>query len=288
MGTFSGGSTVPAFFRTTWATSVGQDSPHIFDGPGPGLTGARFDSEGWCGRDDILYTVTAASVGSSIRGNLLRSTYRGTNGCRYVQKLNAVPLTTSHWGRIYYRREENTWAGAEHNVAYNFQGSIQMVPFTPRALADGSGWTVRWNATNNTAYPHGVWIAQTGVGNTDASAMRFDLNRDYRYEWYLEYLNGGTQFRFYPRLYDDTNTLVADQNNFYRLDSANGASIYTTLPEWYASGGAFTVLDSALMRNFGIGNEGRLGAPNNGLSEYFGDVCLTTNGWPGNREAVDL
>jgi uncharacterized repeat protein (TIGR01451 family) len=272
-------STPALVFSSDWSNATGNTEGAIADG-------GRWDQLFWCGRDDIMFSVPGSTVNWTASSNVMQVRLQGVNGCRAIQRARAVPARTTHWGRMYIRNDETQFGESHHNFSYNFAAPIQAVFFNRRANANGTGWNLNFwmrnGPGNGFTYPVNTWIAQNREGGPE-QFMTFAHRIWYRYEWQVEYLPGGTRFRFWPRIYDMAGNLLADYRNFYHLDTANLGlePSFNTLEQWYNLGNAFAVDDAELMRNIGIGNEGRLNTPNNGQAWYVANFAISTQGWIG-------
>jgi hypothetical protein len=257
-------------FSSSWATATGNSSNAVTDG-------GNFNDAGYCGRDDILSVVSASSVGFTRSTNVFAVAMRGDNGCGQVQRLDAYPLGQSHWGRMYFRNDETQMGGSIHNWSYNFVGDIQLIFFNRQAVSGGWVLEVRLGAD----WPYGTWKLQTGPGTDVFNPPLVVLSHQtwYRYEWHVEFIDSATRYRFYPRLYTEAGTLLYDESNFYQESTPTQGT--ATLSSWYAAGNSFAFSDLELMRNIGIGNEGRVPSPNSGEFWYVGNFAISTSDWIG-------
>jgi hypothetical protein len=257
-------------FTSSWDADTGTSLRAVTDG-------GRWDRF-FNGINDpnVLSVVPGASVGWTRSRNVLRVMMRGSDNGRAVEVTNAVPASTTHWGRMYFRNDETGQSISAHNFSYNFAAPIQIVFFNRKANPSGPGWVL--DVFLGAPYPANIWRAQVNA----QTVQTFANGAWYRYEWMIEYLSANT-FRFYPRLYDPNGTLIADHRSFYHQDPfpSDQAAGYDTLAEWYALGNRFTAPNVQLMRNLGIGNEGRTPSPNNLQSWYIANFALSTRQWIG-------
>lgn len=257
-------------FSTVWANSTGTSDAALTDG-------GNWNAVGNCGRsggERVIEVVPGA--GLAWPTNVFRVTLRGTNGsgCGQVERRNAVPASTTHWGRMYYRNDEVEMQ-SQHNFSYNFLAPIQFIFFNRNGRADGFTVDVRLPA----GFPYNVWSIQSGLGNDALNPPRvvFPHNTWFRYEWMVEYVTP-TTFRLWPRLYNLAGTLVADASNFYQMSTPTQGTF--TLASYYAAGNTFPIADVQLARNIGIGNEGRV--PGNETGRwYIANFGISTIGWIG-------
>jgi uncharacterized repeat protein (TIGR01451 family) len=254
-------------FYSDWGTALGNSENAIKDG---GIWGEHF----WCGGaiHEVLSVVQGGPLGWSRTANVFATQMRGGDGemCGAIQRTHAVPASTTHWGRFYFRNDEDEWAGAIHNYSYNFVGNIQIVYQNFRGSPEG----VRLNVGLGDAYPHSSWHAQHPGGLQDWIYLEHETW--YRYEWMVEYVTD-TTLRFWPQVYNMDGELLLDSDDYYQLDHPNSGP--HNLTSWYAAGNVFTK-NPDLMRNIGLGNEGRPG-PDTGKFWYVADFALSLDGWIG-------
>jgi hypothetical protein len=262
-----GGGDVELLFQSTWGTATGNSDNAIQDG-------SAWPESFWCGGNiyEVLSVVEGSGLGWSRTPNVFRTTMRGGDGemCGAIQRQDVIPASTTHWGRLYFRWDDDEWGGAMHNYSYNFVGSIQIVYFNPQGSSSG----VRLSAGLGDTYPYNSWWLKhpTGLANW----IHLNLATWYRYEWMVEYITA-TTIRFWPRVYNMAGDLLYDSDDFYQNDHPNSGE--HNLTSWYAAGNTFTK-DAALMRNIGLGNEGRPG-PDTGKHWYTADFAISTEGWIG-------
>jgi hypothetical protein len=288
------GAGVELLFQSTWGTATGSSENALQDG---GL----WPTFGGCAGNayDVLTVVEGSALGWTRTPNVFRTTMRGGSGemCGAIYREPALPASTTHWGRMYFRSDEDEWSGAGHNYSYNFQGDIHCVFFNHK------GYEAGWNPDVNVKYDHEglLWTdrfpgerinkwrlksAPGGITPTENDIL-LDHQTWYRYEWMIEYLTA-TTWRFYPRIYSPAGALLYDTNDYYMIAES------TTLQNWYdtngasgpegeSTGGVFGMHPTegiARMRNLGIGNEGRPG-PDTGKHWYTADFALSLDGWIG-------
>ena len=256
-------------FASSWNTATGNSPAAVTDG------GAWNDHYS-CSRSDVLSVVSGAALGWSRSSNILRVTEVGNGACGAVQRTQVVPVSTTHWGRMYFRNDETTQNNSFHNFSYRFVGSIQLIWFNRRATAQGFELDVRMPA----AYPLNIWRLQSSVGTNPSSPPLIHLRNGtwYRYEWQLEYVSA-TRVRFWPRVYSEAGVLLHDAANFYQVDAPVAGT--ATLASWYAAGNSFAVADLQLIRDIGVGNEGRATDTRPGQSWYIANFAISTTGWLG-------
>lgn len=257
-------------FSTVWANSLGTSDAALTDG-------GRWNTVGNCGRSGdarVIEIVPGAGLGWLT--NVFRVTLKGTDGsgCGQVELRNAVPVSTTHWGRMYYRNDEVAMQ-SQHNFSYNFLSPIQFIFFNRGGRASGFAIDVRLPAS----FPYNIWQIQQGLGNDalNPPVIVFPHNTWFRYEWMVEYVTPST-FRFWPRLYNLAGQLVADASNFYQMSTPTQGTF--TLASYYAAGNSFPVADVQLARNIGIGNEGRVPGSETGRW-YVANFGISTTGWIG-------
>lgn len=258
----SGGGSSMAF-ESDWSYALGNTREAVTDGgTWPGLACERTFPA-------TLRVMQASEVAFPLGGNVLRVQMRGPTDCGMLQKNDAVPISTTHWGRFYIRNDE-VGTKNDHPVAYNnIHGSadIQGVPFARFANRTPAG---QWQpgVVGDAPYPNNKWYGPL-----------LENGRWYRYEWQMEYLSA-TETRVHPRIYDMDGTLLFDASAF-----VNDNGDYT-LAQWYAAGGTITLAnggtpDAELARNFGMGNEGPGSSTATMGYWYYARAALSLEGWIG-------
>jgi hypothetical protein len=257
-------------FSSAWNTQVGNSDQALSDG---GRWNINFCYQS---RPQVLTVVPGASVGWTGTSNVLRIQMRGATGCAQVQKERALPPSTSHWGRFYFRNDEVGNVNG-HPVTYNCCGSIQIVPWSrsgsaagvligPRPARDGTG--------TNLGYPYYGWFPAVAG---QRGSTRLPNGTWFRYEWHIEYTSQRA-YRIYPRIYNMAGELLYDFRNLFQMDyQGNGHS----LKSWYDAGNTFGVNDPVLATHFGLGNEGPANSSATMGYWYVADVALSTKGWIG-------
>lgn len=252
----------PLAFASDWSFALGSTEAAVKDGERwPALTCIRTFP-------NVLTVILGAEVGFPLGGNVLRVQMRGPTDCGMLQKNDAVPISTTHWGRFYVRNDERGTKN-DHPVAYhNIHGSadIQGVPFARFANRLANGWQP--GVVGDAPYPNNKWYGPA-----------LENGRWYRYEWQMEYVSA-TETRVWPRIYAMDGTLLFDAGDF-----VNDGGRYT-LAEWYAAGGTITLAnggapDPELARNFGMGNEGPGSSTATLGYWYYARLALSTRGWVG-------
>lgn len=256
-------------FASNWLAALGQSNEAISDG-------GNFDQQA-CGPQAVVNVgriITPASIAApSILngGNVYELTMRGEDCCM-VQKIDAVPESTTHWGRVYVRNDENANKN-DHCIAYNniHDGSDPIQAVAMQRYGNNGGGVWNLGVPGAGSYPFNRFYSP---------ALTFGAW--YRYEWEMRYYSA-TTFRLFPRVYDVlTDALVADATNY----TIEGGS--PSLSTWYETnilslaGDGATRTAAQLARNFGIGNEGPGGATASGLPWYFAKLALGRSGWIGN------
>lgn len=256
-------------FASDWLTALGQSNAAIADG-------GNFDAQA-CGDQSVvnvgdILTAAAAGAPSLLAGqNIFRVTMRGEDCCT-IQKQQAVPASTTFWGRVFIANNENANKN-DHCIAMNnIHGAgdpIQAVIMQRYGNLGGSVWQL--GVPGAGGYPFNRFYSPNLV-----------LGAWYRYEWEMRYLTA-TTFHLFPRVYNAlTDALVADETNY----TIEGGGV--TLQSWYGSnvlslgGDGPGGTAAELARNFGMGNEGPGGASASGLSWLYGSVRLGRTGWIGN------
>lgn len=259
-------------FSSDWSTATGNSDAALRDG-------GRWNTAYCAQASTVLSVIPGNTVGWTKTANVLRLQQTGSSGCGTLERIDAVPLSTSHWGRLYFRNDE---IGTQHNhvVTYNpgVGAPIQTAIWNRWGAPDGVNIFVRTYYTSagvSMGYPTNVWsIGTPGVFGRD----RLAHGTWYRYEWHMEYVTA-TTYRIWPRIYDMGGTLLYDATRFYQSDYPSSGS--HSLATWYAAGNTFGFTDVTLGRRFGLGNEGPGGSTNTGGFWYHADVALSTAGWIG-------
>lgn len=269
-----GAPQVPVVFESNWGFQTGNSREAVSDnGLWPIVA---------CGNHyEVLTVVAGGPVGFTLAPNVLRVQMRGASACGMLQRDDALPISTTHWGRFYVRNDENGTRNG-HASAYNNVhpgSSIQSVPWTRDARTGANepgvgNWLMQVGGTE--AYPYDTWygpVLRNGVW--------------YRFEWMMEY-RGDIEFRVYPRIYDMEGTLIADERHFVQQEYRGEQDL--TLAEYYqldggrrqmALVGGAAGASAELARNFGIGNEGPANAADTRGYWYYARFALSTVGWIG-------
>lgn len=257
-------------FSSDWSAATGTSATALRDG-------GKWDNL-YCQQAGTTLTVVPGStVGWTKTANVLRLQELGPSACGMLEKLDAVPQSTTHWGRFYFRNDE---VGARHNhVATLFPvGTIQLALWSRYGTAAGVNVFLRtyWTPTGAAQpYPTNVW----SMGTAGRQQLDFLPNGVwYRYEWMMEYVTP-TTYRIWPRIYDMSDNLLYDATRFYQSDYPQSGA--HSLASYYAAGNTFGLTDASMARRFGIGNEGPGGSTLSGMYWYHADVALSTTGWIG-------
>jgi len=257
-------------FSSDWSSGTGNSNSALRDG-------GKWDNIYCQQAPTVMSVVSGASVGWTKTANVLRLQQLGPNGCGMLEKANAVPVSTTHWGRFYFRNDE---VGTHHHhvATYYPVGQIQVALWSRYGTAAGVNIFLRTYYQSNAAstqYPLNVW----SMGTSGRSALDFLPNGVwYRYEWMMEYVTP-TTYRIWPRIYDMAGTLLYDATRFFQSDYPQSGS--HSLASFYAAGNTFGVTNAQLARAFGIGNEGPAISNSTGGFWYHADVALSTTGWIG-------
>lgn len=263
---------VGVVFASDWGTATGTSDAALRDG----------------GKWNTLYCQQAAETATVIAGNtvgwtktsnVLRLQQLGPSVCGTLEKVDLLPVSTSHWGRFYFRNDE---VGTQHNhvVTYNpgVGAPIQTALWNRSGSASGVNIFLRtYYLANGTpsAYPLNVWSIGTPAQN---GVDRLANGVWYRYEWHMEYVTP-TTYRIWPRIYNMADSLMYDATRFFQSDYPQSGNF--SLATWYAAGNAFGFTDVSLGRRLGLGNEGPGGSTNTGGYWYHADVAISTSGWIG-------
>lgn len=273
-------------FESQWDTATGTGASAVTDG-------GTWDDHYSCSRTDVLSTVSASGVDPAWTRspNLLRVNWGAEEGaCGALQKLDAVAPAQNHYGRLFYRRVDQTYGLSEHNFSYRFVGNIEAVFFNPVVMPFGSagvaadGWCFSVVLGRpGPGYPYNRWYCQTGptVNPFARPDRKFAYDAWYLYEWYIEFVTS-TTYRFYPRISSynavtNTATLIADVNDMRPTDAIGGM----TMQEWYNLGNSFNVENTDNFRDIGVGNEGRASHPLLTTMHYIADFAIGTGDWLG-------
>ena len=253
-------------FESNWSTATGNSVEAFTDGN-------TWDTYYCQDAPRTLTSVAGASLDWTLTPNVLRIQQNATT-CGMLEKRNAIPLSTTHWGRMYFRNDE---FGSAHNhvMTYNALGAIQVAIWNRYAYqlqyADGFATFIRTyytSAGTGTSYPTNYWTIQSRLSN----------GIWYRYEWEMEYVTP-TTYRIWPRIYDMQGNLLFNASSYFQNDYPQSGPY--SLTTWYAAGNTFGFSDVSLARHFGLGNEGPGGSTATGLYWYHAAVKLSTDGWIG-------
>lgn len=261
-------------FESTWSSALGTANTAWSDN-------SRWDISACSSIGSILTVIPGAEVGFTETANVLRMQMRGES-CGTIQRTNAVPTSTSHWGRFYVRNDEHGTRN-DHTMAYNNihggQG-IQAVPFARYAQ--------NFNPRNRATLVQGEWLASVIIrfpypyGRWYSPVLA--AGRWYRYEYHFEYQTP-TMYRIWPRIYDMSGTLLYDADDFLNEDSRQSLAGYydVTGANRFAELGVLNTdqPNAAVADNIGIGNEGPAGNADTRGYWYYAKFALSTSGWLG-------
>lgn len=270
-GAGGGGGTgaVALVFSSDWSTDTGSSDAAVRDG-------GAWDTVYCNSFDQTLSVVEGSTVGFNRTANVLAVQQLGESTCGMLEKVDAVPASTTHWGRFYFRNDETSTIH-NHVATYFPVGDIQVALWNRFGAADGFRTFIRTyydELGNGSTYPHDIWSpGLTGVG-----AEQLDNATWYRYEWMMEYVTP-TTYRIHPRIYDMGGSLLYDDASYFQNDYPQSGP--NSLETWYAAGNAFGFTDVALARNVGLGNEGPAGSAATGGFWYHADYALSLEGWIG-------
>lgn len=257
------GGTVALVFASDWGTETGNSLVAVTDD-------SAWDNTYCTTLGDTLEVIEGSRVGWTKTANVLRIQQLGET-CGMLEKTNAVPVSTTHWGRFYFRNDET--ASTHNHVATYFPvGDIQVALWNRQGSPAGLSVFLRTYYAEDgsgTMYPTYLWSAGTDALSNGVW---------YRYEWMMEYVTP-TTYRIHPRIYDLDGRLLFDEANFFQADYPQSGS--DSLATWYAADLAFGFSDVALARNVGIGNEGPAGSASTGGYWYHADYAVSLEGWIG-------
>jgi len=244
-------------FSSDWGTATGNSRNAVTDG-------GNWDNESG---DNGTATALEVVAGTAVRGdpwtltpNVLAIYMRGSTHDYVISKLNAVPQSTTHWGRCYIMFE----AGVSHQrnmhpFAYDPVGSIDLV------YLEWGGGTAPWAAVGaGVDYLMGV----EGVGFSSLTRGTW-----YRYEWQVEYVTP-TTVKLWPRIYSMAGVLLYDANRFLHEDNIN-----STLAEFWATN--TVTVNAAEAREIGLGQPGPAGTTDTGTATYVAACAISTANWIG-------
>lgn len=257
--------TITETFTSTWATATGTGDTAILDG------------STWSGKTPSGGTSGVLSVVTGISGspttNCLKCRFRGTTSGK-VLKTNAVPASTTFWGRFYVKLT-NTSQSTNHAFSLEVLPDVQFAPWSWSAFSDG--WTPTLKDSNNSqpAYPNYKWF----LGVSAQPNQKLSASRWYRYEWMVEYITS-TTVKVWPRIYDDTGALIATSDNFFNAENPFPGNDHTTLTQYYASH-TFTITDTTDARSLSFGTEGPAGTSDTDEPMYFAKYGIALGGWLG-------
>lgn len=276
-GSAQGNTGVGDLLSVHWTNGTGDGSTAYTDGGQFNVTGGNnvINSDG-----RTMDVVAASGVGftsgtlAGYAGNVLRLRMR--QGC-YAQmtKTDAVPLSTSHYGRFYVRNDagRRTFHGSGM-IASASGGSFNHWQLLHWQFYGGTTVADPWRFGIRTAgaYPNGIFRSP----NLSRATV-------YRYEYHVEYITA-TTVKVHPRLYDVNGTLLYDGDDFRNDDEAS------SLTTFYASntievGAPDDTPNAEEARDLTIGLEDPSDA--NGYDPvtpayiYLGKLDLSSTGWLG-------
>jgi hypothetical protein len=259
-------------FTSDWSTATGTSQAALLDGG----KWTRI----YCQQHANTATIVAgAPLGWTKTSNVLRLQQLGETECGTLEKVDLLPASTSHYGRMYFRNDE---IGTQHNhvATYNpgVGAPIQLAFWNRNGSASGVAIFLRtyFSASGQgSAYPLNFWA----IGTPNRPGMdRLSNGAWYRYEWHMEYVTPRT-YRIWPRIYDMAGTLLYDATRFFQNDYPQSGT--HSLATWYAAGNTFGLTDPQLARRLGLGNEGPATSGRTGGFWYHADVAISTTGWIG-------
>lgn len=259
-------------FESDWSTATGSGDAALRDG-------GRWTTLYCQQAAQTLTVVPGSAVGWTRTANVLRLQQLGPTACGTLERPDAVPASTTHWGRLYFRNDE---IGTQHNHVATYHpgigAPIQLAFWNRNGSAEGVSIFLRtyFRADGAPAtYPTNLWsIGTPGRAGVD----RLRHGTWYRYEWQMEYVTP-TTYRIWPRVYGPDGTLLYDAARFFQNDYPQSGP--HSLASWYAAGHVFGFTDVQLARRLGLGNEGPGGSGNTGGYWYHAAVALSTAGWVG-------
>lgn len=206
--------------------------------------------------------VTAASVGLDTPYNVFKLYFRAGGNCM-IQIDNVVPESTTHWGRVWIRNDEEGNKNDHPTAYYNIhpEAEIQSVPHWRNALDLTGVWDAGCYASGG--YPYNRWYRRLTNGVW------------YRYEWMMEFLTA-TTFRVWPRIYNAAGTLL-----YTAADYTHELGGGDTLESYWNAGNYNTHSRPDLARHFGYGNEGPSGSTNTGQPYYYANLAFSLTDWVG-------
>jgi hypothetical protein len=276
-----GGGGGSLLFAADWGTATGNSSTACTDG-------GYFDSV--TGTFVPLSVVTAASTPAAFSRtpNVLRITQRGSTISATMERTAAIPLNADIYGEFFVLNGGNT-SIHNHPIVHNTFGGFQCIPFG--LTANASAWTPFINPQYNSSggaigYPREIFaIGQVGTAGVATLAH----NTWYRFRWRIQTISAGaagglSTYRIFPQVYSYNNatpntlgTLLYDASSYFQQDTTGAAG--QTLQAWYDAGNSFGAVNSTLMRNIGVGQEGAAGATDTGLHWYVADMTIRDTGW---------
>ena len=260
--TVNNASTGTAVFTSNWDTATGTSNAAVTDG---GRWPVYMEFNG--GSSVQLMSVVAEGVNGH---NALRVQQRGSTFAANLQIDNIVPQSSDYYLR-YYMKTDDTSSAGDHIVTvdlYNYSNLTFMRKY---------GGATNWNHVLSVygcgyTYPIGHWGPVVPLAN----------GQWYRFEYYVHYVDA-THVQVHPRVYDVNGVLLLSDTGYRQSDfgssSWNGRSDWT-LASYYAAGHSFCV-NPGWMNDFGVGNNGQLGAVDTGKYWYFAGIEIRTDRWPG-------
>jgi uncharacterized repeat protein (TIGR01451 family) len=244
-------------FSSDWSTATGTSVSAVSDG------GKWNGSSGDNGGATVLEVVPGTAVRGdawTLTPNVLAIYMRGPNHDYVISRLNALPQSTTHWGRCYLMFEEGVSHQRNmHPFAYDPVGSIDLV------FLNWGGGTQPWLAA--------VADVDYRIGIEGAGFRTLNLGEWYRYEWMVEYVTP-TSVKLWPRLYSMSGTLLYDAGGFLHEDNVS-----FSMAEFWSTG-AVTV-NAAEATEIGLGQPGPAGTTDTGTATYVAACAISTEGWIG-------
>jgi hypothetical protein len=203
--------------------------------------------------------------------NALRVQQRGPNFAGDVQVEHFMPPSTDYYVRYYMKNDDTSPAG-DHVVTVDIWQYGNLTYMRKYSTVADWSFVISMYGCGYT-YPIGHW----------GPAPRLAHGQWYRFEYFVHFVDP-THIQVHPRVYDASGALIFSDADIRQSDYKaggvwNGRDDWT-LASYYAAGNSFCV-DPSWMTNFGMGNNGNLGAADTGQYWYYAALQIRRDTWPG-------
>ena len=264
-----------ALFHSDWSTGTGFSDAILRD-----TAKAIPWSSPVIGNNDSMNVVAATGLG--FPGGMSNVFRNKVNAAGQAGIVRYTGLTVPAIGESRYYRWYIRMVGSD---AHRENGnSVEQHPIQDGQAIGNSNWawTIRWG----NGITAGKWIMSFEFDNSSAQAtantpnhwfgehaagaLEFDKNHTYRVEFHISRI-GTTTFNAHVRVYNESGTLVADDDEFQNSNNSGTLADVPTL----------TFNNVANLNGINAGQNDITSPDSAYLAHYQGGVCVRTNDWCG-------